>query len=71
MARQSLEVRAEKLRLSAPFRISGWVFEATDAIVVTVSDGRHSGRGEGAGAYYLGDDLRPDARRHRGGAWGD
>ena len=48
MARQSLEVRAEKLRLSAPFRISGWVFEATDAIVVTVSDGRHSGRGEGA-----------------------
>ena len=52
-----LEVRAEKLRLSAPFRISGYVFEETDAIVATVSDERNRGRGEAAGAYYLGDDL--------------
>ncbi|HEX4736878.1 MAG TPA: dipeptide epimerase [Allosphingosinicella sp.] len=57
MNRLALEVRAEKLRLSAPFRISGYVFEATDAVVVTLSDGEHRGRGEGAGAYYLGDDL--------------
>ncbi|HEY1604869.1 MAG TPA: dipeptide epimerase [Allosphingosinicella sp.] len=57
MGRRLLEVRAERLRLAAPFRISGYVFEATDAIVVTVSDGRHRGRGEAAGAYYLGDDL--------------
>jgi L-alanine-DL-glutamate epimerase-like enolase superfamily enzyme len=57
MDRLTLAVRAEKLRLAAPFRISGYVFEETDAIVATVSDGRHSGRGEAAGAYYLGDDL--------------
>lgn len=69
MGRLSLDVRAEKLRLAAPFRISGWVFEATDAVVVTVSDGRHEGRGEGAGAYYLGDDLdrmRADIEAARG-----
>jgi L-alanine-DL-glutamate epimerase-like enolase superfamily enzyme len=57
MGRLSLEVRAEKLRLAAPFRISGYVFEETDVVVVELSDGEHKGRGEGAGAYYLGDDL--------------
>ncbi len=58
MGRLALEVRAEKLRLAAPFRISGYVFEETDAVVVTLADGDgHEGRGEGAGAYYLGDDL--------------
>lgn len=57
MAKLRMEVRAEKLRLAAPFRISGYVFEETDAIVVTLSDGAHRGRGEAAGAYYLGDDL--------------
>ncbi|HEX5182234.1 MAG TPA: dipeptide epimerase [Allosphingosinicella sp.] len=57
MGRYRLEVRAERLKLAAPFRISGYVFEATDAVVATVSDGRHRGRGEAAGAYYLGDDL--------------
>jgi L-alanine-DL-glutamate epimerase-like enolase superfamily enzyme len=69
MGRRVMEVRAEKLRLAAPFRISGYVFEATDAVVVTLSEGRHQGRGEGAGAYYLGDDLermRSDIEAARG-----
>lgn len=57
MTQRLLEVRQEKLRLAAPFRISGYVFEATDAIVVTVRQGRLSGRGEAAGVYYLNDDL--------------
>jgi L-alanine-DL-glutamate epimerase-like enolase superfamily enzyme len=57
MAQRSLEVRAEKLRLAAPFRISGYVFEETDAIVVTLTEGPHRGRGEASGVYYLGDDL--------------
>ncbi|WP_129791324.1 dipeptide epimerase [Sphingosinicella sp. CPCC 101087] len=57
MAQRTLEVRAEKLRLAAPFRISGYVFEATDAIVVTLTEGPHHGRGEASGVYYLGDDL--------------
>jgi L-Ala-D/L-Glu epimerase len=57
MTRRTLDVRAEKLRLAAPFRISGYVFEATDAIVVTIGQGPHSGRGEASGVYYLNDDL--------------
>ena len=57
MPRLSLEVRTERLRLAAPFRISGYVFEHSDVVVVTLGDGRHSGRGEAAGAYYLGDDA--------------
>src|SRR5262245_12023434 len=57
MTKRILDVRAEKLRLAAPFRISGYVFEETDAIVVTLSEGPHRGRGEAAGVYYLGDDL--------------
>jgi L-alanine-DL-glutamate epimerase-like enolase superfamily enzyme len=57
MARLSLEARREKLRLAAPFRISGYVFEETEVVVVTLSDGAHQGRGEGGGAYYLHDDA--------------
>jgi L-Ala-D/L-Glu epimerase len=50
-----LDIAIEKLRLSVPFRISGFVFEAQDAIVVRLHDGTHSGRGEASGIYYLGD----------------
>lgn len=57
MPRVKLEARRERLRLAAPFRIAGYVFEETEAVVVTLSDGEHRGRGEGGGAYYLGDDA--------------
>ena len=53
----TLQIDVEKLRLAEPFRISGYVFEAQDAVVVTLSDGAHSGRGEASGVYYLGDDA--------------
>jgi L-alanine-DL-glutamate epimerase-like enolase superfamily enzyme len=43
------------LRLAAPFRISGYVFEEQEVVVVTLDDGLHSGRGEASGVYYLGD----------------
>jgi L-alanine-DL-glutamate epimerase-like enolase superfamily enzyme len=46
----------EKRRFAEPFRISGYVFEAADLLVVTLDDGEHRGRGEAAGVYYLGDD---------------
>jgi L-alanine-DL-glutamate epimerase-like enolase superfamily enzyme len=52
-----LDVTTERLRLAAPFRISGHVFEHCDVIVATLDDGTHSGRGEAAGVYYLGDDV--------------
>ena len=51
MSRRSLDVRPMRLRLKSPFRISGYVFEATDAVVATISEGAHSGRGEAAGGY--------------------
>jgi L-alanine-DL-glutamate epimerase-like enolase superfamily enzyme len=50
-----LEIGVETLRLASPFRISGFVFEAQEAIVVTLEDGTHRGRGEASGVYYLGD----------------
>jgi L-alanine-DL-glutamate epimerase-like enolase superfamily enzyme len=50
-----LGVAVEKLRLSAPFRISGFVFEEQEVIVATLDDGLRRGRGEASGVYYLGD----------------
>lgn len=54
-----LELRNEPLRLSEPFRISGYVFEAMPATVVTLRSGECVGRGEAAGVYYNHD--HPDA----------
>ncbi len=53
----TLDIAVEKLRLAEPFRISGYVFESQDAVVATLNDGVHSGRGEASGVYYLGDDA--------------
>jgi L-alanine-DL-glutamate epimerase-like enolase superfamily enzyme len=57
MPRITLDVRVEKLRLAAPFRISGFVFEEQDVAVVELRDGRHRGRGEASGVYYLNDRI--------------
>lgn len=57
MARLALDVATQTLRLAQPFRISGRVFDSAGVVVVTLRDGDLSGRGEAAGAYYLGDDL--------------
>ena len=56
MPKLCLRYRVETHRLSAPFRISGYVFETSDVVVVELSDGDYTGRGEAAGVYYLGDD---------------
>jgi L-alanine-DL-glutamate epimerase-like enolase superfamily enzyme len=58
MSVPKLRVEVEKLRLSAPFRISGFVFEEQDVVVVTLDDGEHRGRGEASGVYYLGDSAQ-------------
>ncbi|HWW55592.1 MAG TPA: dipeptide epimerase, partial [Sphingopyxis sp.] len=57
MARLKLGVSVEKLKLAEPFRIASRTFDCADAIVVTLDDGVHVGRGEATGVYYLGDDL--------------
>jgi L-Ala-D/L-Glu epimerase / N-acetyl-D-glutamate racemase len=51
-----LEYRVETHKLSSPFRISGFVFEESDVVVVQLTDGEFAGRGEAAGVYYIGDD---------------
>jgi len=53
----SLHVVADNLFLRTPFAISGYVFEFMPAIVVTLTDGVHTGRGEASGVYYFGDDA--------------
>ena len=57
MARLTMAVAAESLQLAQPFRISGYLFERFNAVVVTLRDGAHQGRGEGDGVYYLKDDA--------------
>jgi len=52
-----LSVEVERLQFAAPFRIAGFVFEHQDAVVVTLDDGRHRGRGEACGVFFLGDDV--------------
>ena len=56
MAARRLSYRVETKHLSAPFRISGFVFETSDVLVAELTDGEFTGRGEAAGVYYLGDD---------------
>ncbi len=62
-SRITLEVRNEKLRFRKPFRIAGYTFEDVPVTVVTLRDGAHEGRGEGAGVYYLGDEPEGMAAR--------
>ncbi|WP_426175739.1 dipeptide epimerase [Massilia sp. TWR1-2-2] len=57
MGRFTVEVANAKLRLAKPFRISGYLFEHFDTLVVTIGDGQFQGRGEAGGVYYLGDDV--------------
>jgi len=54
-ARVRLTLHNEPLPLKAPFRISGYTFDAMPATIVTLRDGDLEGRGEGAGVYYLDD----------------
>ena len=56
MGKLSVLYGVETKHLSAPFRISGFVFEKSDVVVVELSDGEYTGLGEAAGVYYLGDD---------------
>ncbi len=53
----SLDVSTETFPFREPFRISGNLFTETEVVLVHLSDGTHIGRGEAAGAYYLGDDT--------------
>jgi L-alanine-DL-glutamate epimerase-like enolase superfamily enzyme len=56
MGALQLSIDVQPVELAAPFRISGFVFERQDLVVVTLHDGSHRGRGEASGVYYLKDD---------------
>jgi L-alanine-DL-glutamate epimerase-like enolase superfamily enzyme len=63
-----LSYRVETHRLKAPFRIAGRVFETSDMVIVELGDGQESGRGEGAGVFFLDDDadhIVAELERHR------
>ena len=55
MRRLRLEATIERWPLKIPFHITGFTFRHSDVVTVTVSDGTHSGRGEGSGVFYRGD----------------
>ena len=57
MGRLALDIATEGLAFAEPFRISGYVFDTVDVVVVTLREGEHEGRGEASGVYYLGDDV--------------
>lgn len=59
--RVTLKLHNEPLPLKAPFRISGYTFEAMPATIVRLHDGTFEGRGEAAGVYYL--DDKPEGMR--------
>jgi L-alanine-DL-glutamate epimerase-like enolase superfamily enzyme len=57
MAELQLTIEVQRLEFAAPFRIAGFLFEHQDAVVVTLDDGKHRGRGEACGVYYLNDNA--------------
>ena len=54
---RALELSVERFPYHRPFRIAGHVFTETAVLVARLCQGGHVGRGEGAGVYYLGDDI--------------
>ena len=55
--RRRLTLREERFAFREPFRIAGHEFTETKVLVAEIADGDRVGLGEGAGVYYLGDDL--------------
>jgi L-Ala-D/L-Glu epimerase len=47
-----LHTRLEKWALKVPFHITGYTFDVFDALVVSLQEGSHAGRGEALGVYY-------------------
>lgn len=54
---RTVTLREETFAYREPFRISGHLFTQTSVLVAEIAEGGHVGLGEGAGVYYLGDDL--------------
>lgn len=59
----SLQVRLEQWPLAEPFRISGYVWNHVDVLLVEIEADGCIGRGEAAGVYYRND--KPASMRHQ------
>jgi len=55
--RRRLVLREERFAFREPFRIAGHEFTETTVLVAEIDEDGILGLGEGAGVYYLGDDL--------------
>ena len=51
-----MKIERVNISLHTAFVITGYTFTELKAVWVTLSEGNYSGRGEGVGIYYLGDD---------------
>ncbi|HZT03650.1 MAG TPA: dipeptide epimerase [Steroidobacteraceae bacterium] len=58
-----LHIDFERWPLRVPFRITGYTFTEANIIVVTVTEGGISGRGEAAGVHYRGESPQSMARQ--------
>ena len=58
-----LHIDIERWPFKAPFRITGHTFTQSHVIVVTLTEGGISGRGEAAGVYYRSDTPQSMARQ--------
>lgn len=52
-----LTATVEAFSLKSPFRITGYTFETTDVVTVTLECEGYIGRGEASGVYYRKDDI--------------
>lgn len=57
MTRRRLSIHRAIWPYREPFRIAGFVFDRSDALVVEIGEGDAIGRGEGIGVYFLGDTI--------------
>ena len=50
--------RTENWDMKAPFRITGYEFSSVGVLHVSIADNGAMGRGEGAGVFYLGENVQ-------------
>ena len=58
MTGMKMRLDVETWRCDPPFRISGYVFESIELLVVTLTQGGKTGRAEASGVYYRGETAR-------------
>src|SRR5262249_48944740 len=55
--KRQVSLRCERRPLRAPFRITGYVFNELDCLIVELGESGAVGRGEAAGVFYLNESV--------------